>query len=231
MIEAINLCKPLSYTSHVNRNVCFYGSHDSFCEFELFTGYVYRNSSIGKIPWGWYGCNSITLLTVPFLITIYMKSNHKQIYSLHLPAIKSILGGLLLYVGTFSLMLLISMALMKVFPESTKNLYQSFEGILKQPFFLVILVTRIMSAIGEELFFRGFLLGSLQNKYRMALSILISSVIFGVFHMSIVKLIPTAMFSPVEMQGMILVGIICLSMGICLFRLKRSENIIKKHSK
>lgn len=223
----------------------------------------------------------LLILTVPFLITIYMKSDHKQIYSLHLPAIKSILGGLLLYVGTFSLMLVISMALMKVFPESTKNLNQSFEGILKQPFFLVILVTTIMPAIGEELFFRGFLLGSLQNKYRMALSILISSVIFGVFHMSIVKLIPTAMlgacfayitcksgsiyigmflhclnnllsmitmqyptqmenylpilvksqFSPVEMLGMNLVGIICLSMGICLFRLKRSENIIKKHSK
>lgn len=100
----------------------------------------------------------LLILTVPFLITIYMKSDHKQNYSLHLPAI-------------------------------------------------------------------------LQNKYRMALSILISSVIFGVFHMSIVKLIPTAMFSPVEMLGMILVGIICLSMGICLFRLKRSENIIKKHSK
>lgn len=158
MIEAINLCKPLSYTSHVNRNVCFYGSHDSFCELNfLLVMYIGTAVSVRSVLGGMI-VTQLLILTVPFLITIYMKSDHKQIYSLHLPAI-------------------------------------------------------------------------LQNKYRMALSILISSVIFGVFHMSIVKLIPTAMFSPVEMLGMILVGIICLSMGICLFRLKRSENIIKKHSK
>ena len=90
-------------------------------------------------------------------------------------------------------MMPISMALTKMFPESTQNLEFSFAEILKQPFALIVLVMAVMPAVGEELFFRGFVFGSLKHKYHARVSIIVSALIFGVFHMSIVKVLPTAM--------------------------------------
>lgn len=62
--------------------------------------------------------------------------------------------------------------------------------------------TAVMPAVAEELFFRGFLFGSLraraccQRKKRagnMLPAILDSALVFGLFHMSLVKFLPTAL--------------------------------------
>lgn len=146
-----------------------------------------------RSPLGGTFVNQLLILSVPILAVWYMKSDVKTLFSLRLPSIKNVLGGCLLYVGTFSLMLVVSTILMKLFTESTQNLEQSFDSILESPFMLIILVMSVMPAIGEELFFRGFLCGSLRERHGTFWGILISSLIFGAFHMSLVKLLPTAM--------------------------------------
>lgn len=137
--------------------------------------------------------NQLLILGVPIFVVWYMKADVKKLFSFKVPAIKDILGGLILYIGVFLLMLVASCMLIRLFPESTQNLQQSYTELLKQPFVLIVLVMTLMPAIGEELFFRGFLCGSLKQRYGIFWGILISSLIFGAFHMSLVKLIPTAM--------------------------------------
>jgi len=137
--------------------------------------------------------NQLLILGVPLFLVWYMKSDVKSLFSLKAPALKHVLGGLVLYIGVFLLMLVASVLLMQVFPESTQNIQQSYTELLKQPFALIILVTAVMPAVGEELFFRGFLFGSMRQRYGIFWGILISSLIFGAFHMSLVKLLPTAM--------------------------------------
>ncbi len=137
--------------------------------------------------------NQLIILGIPLIVTWYMKSNAKKLFSFKIPGIKSVFGGILLYIGTYLLMLVISTLLMQVFPESVQNLETTFTELIKYEAFLLVLVMAVMPAVGEELFFRGFLLGGLQHKYRIGISIFVSAVIFGIFHMSLVKLLPTAM--------------------------------------
>ena len=160
----------------------------------LFLLIMYLGTAVSvRSPFGGTIVNQLLILVVPLLTVWYMKSDVKALFSLKAPSLRSVLGGGLLYIGTFLLMIVISAGLTRIFPESTQNLELSFEEILRQPFFLIILVTAVMPAIGEELFFRGFLCGSLRYRYGAFWGILLSSLIFGAFHMSLVKLLPTAM--------------------------------------
>ncbi len=134
----------------------------------------------------------LIILFIPLIVTFYIKSDLKQLFSLKAPVLKWIFKGLFLYIGTYSIMLIISLLLTNLFPESAQNVEMSFEALIKQPFIFIVLVMAIMPGIGEELFFRGFLFGSLKHRYSIGIAIIISSLIFGAFHMSLVKIIPTA---------------------------------------
>lgn len=160
----------------------------------LFLLIMYLGTAVSlRSPFGGTVVNQLLILAVPLITVWYMKSDVKFLFSLRRPALKGILGGIVLYAGVFLLMLVVSAGLAQIFPESMQNLETSFEDILRQPFFLIVLVTAVMPAVGEELLFRGFLCGSLRHGHGAFWGILLSSLIFGAFHMSLVKLLPTAM--------------------------------------
>lgn len=135
----------------------------------------------------------LIILAVPLVMTWYMKSDKKQLFSLNKPILSKIPGSILLYIGTYLLSIALSTILSKCFPESLQNLNTSFDEIMNHSFIAVTIVIALMPAIGEELLFRGLIFGSLRNKYKLVWAIVISAGIFGLFHTSIVKLIPTAM--------------------------------------
>ena len=135
----------------------------------------------------------LLILGMPLLLVWYMKSDVRTLFSLRTPKIKDVAGGFILYIGVYALMLVVSFALMRLFPESTENTQMAFDVLMEQPFILVVLVMTIMPAIGEELYFRGLIFGSLRHRYPAVWAIVISSFIFGVFHLSLVKILPTGM--------------------------------------
>ena len=135
----------------------------------------------------------LLILGMPLLLVWYMKSDVRTLFSLRTPRIKDVAGGFILYIGVYALMLVVSFALMRLFPESTENTQMAFDVLMEQPFILVVLVMTIMPAIGEELYFRGLIFGSLRHRYPAVWAIVISSFIFGVFHLSLVKILPTGM--------------------------------------
>jgi sodium transport system permease protein len=122
-----------------------------------------------------------------------MKSDVKTLFSLKCPKAKDVVGGFVLYVGVYALMLIVSYVLMLLFPQSAENTQMTFDVLMEQPFLLIVLVIAVMPAIGEELYFRGLILGSLRHRYSAVWAIVISSLIFGVFHLSLVKILPTGM--------------------------------------
>lgn len=135
----------------------------------------------------------LIILGVPLAVIWYMKSDYKTLFSLKRPAKGTVLAGICLYVGTFCLEMLLTGILVKLFPVSTENMNTSYEMLMGQPTILIVLVMALMPAVGEEIFFRGFLFGGLRYKYGVKWAVILSAVIFGAFHMSLVKLIPTAM--------------------------------------
>lgn len=137
--------------------------------------------------------SQILILVVPVLVTWYMKSDCTALFHIRRPKLKAVAGSIIFYIGMFSFVLVASVILSQFLTESTQNVAVAFEEIMEQPFALVVLVVAVMPAVGEELLFRGLLLGSLGTKYKTGLAIVLSSVVFGLFHMSLVKLIPTAL--------------------------------------
>lgn len=133
------------------------------------------------------------ILGVPLLAVWYMKSDVKKIFSLGIPKASGVFGGALFYVGMYSLVLVLSMVLTKFMPESTSQLEGSYEMLAEQPLLIVLLVLAVMPGIGEELLFRGFVMGSVRCKAGVKWAVIVSALVFGVFHMSLVKLLPTAL--------------------------------------
>lgn len=137
--------------------------------------------------------SQLLILAMPLLLVWYMKSDVRTLFSLKVPKLKDMAGGFILYIGVYSLMLVVSFILISIFPQSAENTAMTFDALMEQPFVLVVLVMTVMPAIGEELYFRGLIFGSLRHRYSAVWAIVISSVIFGVFHLSLVKIIPTGM--------------------------------------
>ncbi len=137
--------------------------------------------------------SQLLILAMPLLLVWYMKSDVKTLFSLRVPKLKDLSGGFILYIGVYALMLVVSFILMSIFPESAENTAMTFDALMEQPFVLVVLVITVMPAIGEELYFRGLIFGSLRHRYSAVWAIILSSVIFGVFHLSLVKILPTGM--------------------------------------
>lgn len=137
--------------------------------------------------------SQLLIVSMPLLLVWYMKSDVKTLFSLKVPKLKDIAGGFVLYIGVYALMLLASFILISVFPQSAKNTEMTFDLLMDQPFVLVALVIAVMPAIGEELYFRGLIFGSLRHHYRAVWAIVITALVFGVFHLSLIKVIPTGM--------------------------------------
>lgn len=57
----------------------------------------------------------------------------------------------------------------------------------------VLFVIALAPAVCEEMLFRGMILQSMKAKYRVSAAIGITAALFGIYHMSLIKLIPTGL--------------------------------------
>lgn len=135
--------------------------------------------------------SQIMILVLPMALTWYMKTDKKQLFYLNKPDFGKVPGAILFYIGSYVLATVIGAVLTNMFPESAQNVNISFDEIFSHPFVIVVLVVALMPAVGEELLFRGLIYGSMKHKYSVVWAIVISSVVFGVFHGSIVRILPT----------------------------------------
>lgn len=77
---------------------------------------------------------------------------------------------------------------MPVFPDSAEGLTQLDNMLTEVPVSLLVLVVALMPAIGEELLFRGFVMGTLKNKCKPVVTVLVTTLIFAAYHMSLIKM-------------------------------------------
>lgn len=130
---------------------------------------------------------------LPILACIYIKGNKKEIFGLRMPSARQILASVLLYLGIGSLSLLISNLLAMVFPSQNDTLSEEYMTILNGlPFGVGLLLIALVPAVCEEILFRGYLYTAFRSKMKFVNAMLVVSLLFGISHMSLIKLIPTA---------------------------------------
>lgn len=183
--------------------------------------------SVASARLGFWGTavSQLMILAVPLLLVWYMKSDVRSLFSLNAPRKRSVPGSILLYMGTYCLIMVLSVALMALFPESMENVELAFSPMTEQPFVFILLVVALMPAIGEEILFRGLMFGSIRANWlnrhpkepavkAAVYAILISAAVFGVFHMSLVKFFTTFLLGALFAYIVYKTGSIYVTMGL-----------------
>ena len=138
--------------------------------------------------WG-TGVVQLLILAVPVIYAWYMKADFKKLFSLRVPGIKYIPAGICIWIGIWLVEQVVLLLLAEWFPallETSENLNLV---ILDSGFVSAFLVVGICPAIAEEFAFRGFLFGTLKEKWNPWIAIVISAVLFGAYHMNMLQFI------------------------------------------
>lgn len=142
---------------------------------------------------GVFGTQMI-LLFVPLAMVIYTKKDIRQTYGFAGTKAAAYPGGMLMAAGCFFINIVLATGLMALFPESGQNVETAFSQIMGDSGVGVALfVIALTPAVCEEMLFRGLFFHSLKARYRPLSAVLVTAVLFGLYHMSLVKFIPTGL--------------------------------------
>ena len=149
-----------------------------------------------QMKWGMYGLalTEMYLLLLSIVAVKLLKIPIKEIFPLEKPKWKKTLGVLLMWASSYALMMPVTMFMAYFFP---KEIFAVSEGlnevIYSVPLILSVFISSVMPAVCEEALHRGFILKSFQSKWKNKWFLsLLMGIIFGVFHGSIWRFLPTA---------------------------------------
>lgn len=146
--------------------------------------------SYAQLKWGFGGVaiQQLIILLCPIVYVWYMKADGKKLFSVQKIKPVQLAGSLLIGISAFLGALIVGALLAPIFPESTEGLTQLDDMLINQPVYLLVPVVALMPAIGEELLFRGFVMGTLKERCKPAVTILVTTLIFAAYHMSLIKM-------------------------------------------
>lgn len=138
--------------------------------------------------WG-TGLVQLIILAVPVFYAWYMKADFKKLFSLKVPKISHVLGGICMWFGIWLLEQVVLVSLSQWFPGLAET-SEALNSIITDAGFLsAFIVVGICPAIAEEFAFRGFLFGTLKDKWKPWLAIVLSAVLFGAYHMNLLQFV------------------------------------------
>lgn len=154
-----------------------------------------------QMKWGMYGLalTELYLLFLSIFAVKLLKIPVKEIFPLKKPKWRKTFGVLLMWVSSYTLMIPVTMFMAYFFPEEMFAVSEGLnEAIYSVPLLLSVFISSVMPAVCEEALHRGFILKSFQSKWKNKwfLSVLMG-MIFGLFHGSIWRFLPTAVLGGV----------------------------------
>lgn len=141
---------------------------------------------------GVFGTQMIILL-VPLVVVLYTKKDIGLTYGFHKTALRSFLGAFFVILGMYPINIVVSYILISLLPASADNVETIFSTIMEGNIISIFLVVAAAPAVCEEMLFRGFVYHSMKARYRTSVAIGTVAVLFGIYHMSLVKFIPTGL--------------------------------------
>ncbi|WP_303006380.1 ABC transporter permease subunit/CPBP intramembrane protease [Romboutsia ilealis] len=135
----------------------------------------------------------VMIICLPLLFAYYIKTDFKKTFSLRKINLKQILGGIVIWMGGFVLINLITQITLYLFPQNMEVAEALTDAIIiKDNLVLNLAIVALMPAICEEIFFRGFIFTSFKGKSSSKIAIITSGILFGFMHMDFLRIIPTS---------------------------------------
>ena len=141
---------------------------------------------------GVFGTQLIILL-VPLAVVLYTKKDIRLTYGFRYTGAIGFLGAFFIILGLYPINIVMSYGLISLFPQSADNVVTTFSTIMDGNPAAVFFVIALTPAVCEEMLFRGLIYNSMKARYREPAAIGIVAVLFGIYHMSLVKFIPTGL--------------------------------------
>lgn len=139
----------------------------------------------------------VILLPGLFLALFWLKLPSLAVLRLHMPkgGILTLVGALMLAPLSVLLAGLLATIFTKLVPGSAalSKLMEEYMGLNTQPLWLLLLVLGVMPAICEELLFRGVILSLMPKRFSTMRRVLTVGGMFGAFHMSLLRFLPTGL--------------------------------------
>ncbi len=129
------------------------------------------------------------IFILPVSYCIYTRSSIVETFSLRKFSLKYLLIGIPLVIISLFLVIVIQNILLMLIPSLATFVEQFSDLIVFNNFFLQVLCIAILPAICEEVFFRGFLLKAFKVDKKPFFAILVTSILFGIYHMNILQLV------------------------------------------
>jgi len=140
----------------------------------------------------------LIILIMAFIPALLSRRKLSEVFPIKAPSGLKVLGVLLMWIGTFMVVLVINVIIMMILPEEmnavSEGLGTAFTSISFLPAFLIVAV---MPAICEEALHRGFILSTMKPIRKDWVVVLIMGVIFGLFHVDVVRFAGTAILGAV----------------------------------
>lgn len=150
-------------------------------------------SSLFMIRLGFYGIAATQALiaALPILAALYLKADLRNTFKLKLPRLREVLGALLLWLGAFIAVNLLANLMLHFFLQGEEVAEQLTYALRGSNLWVSLLVVALLPAIGEELFFRGFVFSSLEGRVKPGTAIFLTSLMFSLMHIEFIRLPPT----------------------------------------
>ena len=156
---------------------------------------VFILSGYLSVWFGLYGTalSEFLLLVLAVCTVLVLRGDMKAVFQFRKPKLAVTFGTLVLWLGCFLFTMMVIMIMTYLFPGQMADVSTGLgESITNVPFIVALFIVSLMPAICEEAVFRGVFFNSLWNgTHKKWLVIIIVSVIFGIFHGSIWRFIPT----------------------------------------
>lgn len=142
--------------------------------------------------WGLVGEQLLIFLVTAFYAW-YIKTDTKVVFHLHRPRIPAVIAGIFAWAGMYLLVQLLANLVVGLFPDLSQENAQMLTSLWEgAPMWLMILSSAFMPAVCEEFAFRGFMLGSLEFRFKPAVAVILTGLFFAAFHMSLLQFITIA---------------------------------------
>ena len=154
---------------------------------------MFTVSAFLAYKFGFWGNVSIQfiVIVVPILYIKIMKLDIKQIFPIKKPSLRHIFGAGFFWFGTLILTGFTAALFQLIFPDSAEGVQMLSELLMSQSLIVLIFTVALLPAICEEFLFRGFVYSGLKNKFSPYIALLITSILFGIFHLDLLRFIST----------------------------------------
>lgn len=158
--------------------------------------YVGQPSQLSDITRGLLTTEILLVAGPPILFVMYLRYDAKRVFRLNIPKFSSVIWTILAAVSTWAVVVEISAVQDMIFPFP-QTFLDAFEEIFRifytKGLVFSLAMTALLPAVCEETLFRGFIMTGFQQRWGPTKSVIVTAIIFGLFHLSPYRYLPTAL--------------------------------------